>query len=131
MFSKLLLLFTIVPILELYILIKIGEEIGAFYTILIIIITAVTGAWLTKSQGLSVLRDLRSSINNGKIPAYEIMHGFIILLGGFALLAPGVITDLMGISMLIPFTRKFYIDWIIRVVRNKIRTGRWNFRIFN
>lgn len=130
MFAKLLILFTVVPILELYLLIKLGEEIGAFNTIMIIIVTAVAGAWLSKTQGLAAIQNIRTSINSGRLPAMEIMHGFMILLGGFALLAPGVLTDILGITLLIPFTRKIYMAWILKIIKTRIRTGRWSIKLF-
>jgi len=130
MFPKLFFLFIVVPIIELYLLIKLGEEIGAFSTIMIIILTAAAGAWLAKTQGFTAIKAIRNSVNQGRIPANEIIHGFLILLGGFALLSPGVLTDIIGITLLIPFTRKLYMIWIGKIIKNKIRTGKWNLRLF-
>lgn len=131
MFTRLLILFTIVPVLELYILIKVGEYIGAFNTVLIIIGTAFLGAWLAKSQGFAVFRDMKTAINNGRVPAVELMHGVLVLAGAIMLLAPGIITDVIGITLLFPPTRKIYLAWILRIIKKRIRTGRWNFRLFN
>ena len=109
MFFKLFLLFTIVPVCELYFLIKIGSLIGAFNTIMIIIITAVVGAYLARSQGFQVINKIQQSLYEGRVPGYDIMQGLFILIGAFALLTPGFITDFIGFSMLIPSVRGIYI----------------------
>jgi UPF0716 protein FxsA len=128
MFLKLFILFTVVPILELYLLIKLGGKIGAFNTIMIILATATLGAFLAKQQGLQTLRNIKTAVSEARIPGKELLDGLFILLGGFALLTPGFITDLIGISMLLPFTRILYIklgkSYFDRKIKNKITTFR-------
>ncbi|MEJ2048894.1 MAG: FxsA family protein [Calditrichota bacterium] len=102
MFFRLFLLFTIIPVIELYVIIKIGGMIGALNTILIILTTAVIGAYLAKQQGLLVIRNIRQAVQGGRVPGRELLHGLIVLLGGLMLLTPGFITDIIGISALIP-----------------------------
>ena len=128
MFLKFFILFTIIPIVELYLLIKIGGIIGALNTILIIIITAVIGAYLAKTQGFIVIRKINQALYEGRLPAQELLDGLFVLLGGFTLLTPGFITDLIGLSMLFPLTRTLYNKIAARIIQNKIETGQWRIR---
>ena len=125
MFFKLFILFTIIPIAELYLLIKIGGMIGAFNTVLIILFTAVIGAYLAKTQGFIVIRKINQALNEGGIPAQELLDGLFVLIGGFTLLTPGFLTDFIGLSMLIPLTRILYIKLAVRIMQNKIEAGQW------
>jgi len=125
MFFKFFILFTVIPIAELYLLIKIGEMIGALNTVLIILLTAIIGAYLAKTQGFVVLRKINQSLNEGRLPARELMDGLFVLLGGFTLLTPGFLTDIIGLSMLFPLSRILYIKLAVRIIQNKIETGQW------
>jgi len=122
MFFKLLILFTIIPIAELYLLIKIGGLIGALNTVLIIFLTAVIGAYLAKTQGFIVIRKINQALKEGCLPARELLDGLFVLLGGFTLLTPGFITDFIGLSMLFPPTRTLYIKLSVQIIQNKIET---------
>jgi len=124
MFFKLFVLFTIIPIAELYLLIKIGGMIGALNTVLIILFTAVIGAYLAKTQGFIVIRRIDQALNEGRIPGRELLDGLFVLLGGFTLLTPGFLTDLIGLTMLFPLTRILYIKFAMRTIQNKIETGK-------
>jgi len=130
MVFRLFLLFTIIPVLELYLLIKIGGIIGALNTVLIILVTAIIGASLTKSQGMMVLSQIQQALHEGRLPANELLHGLIILLGGVALLTPGFITDFIGLSMLIPQIREFYIKIAQRIIKRRVETGKWDIGFF-
>ncbi len=130
MFFKLFLLFTIIPILELYLIIKVGGVIGALNTVLIILVTAIVGASLTKSQGLIVLSKIQQALNEGRIPGNELLHGLMILIGGATLLTPGFITDFIGLSMLIPHIRDIYIKIAQNMIRKRVETGRWDITFF-
>ncbi|MFW6136872.1 MAG: FxsA family protein [Candidatus Aminicenantaceae bacterium] len=125
MFFQLVILFTLIPLAELYILIKVGGMIGALNTILIIGATGILGAGLAKSQGLQVMRKINLSAEQGRFPAEELVDGLFILLGGFTLLTPGFLTDLLGLSMLFPPTRKLYKKLARRIIQNKMETGQW------
>jgi UPF0716 protein FxsA len=125
MFLQLVILFTLIPLVELYILIEIGGMIGALNTILIIAATGILGASLAKSQGLQVMRKINLSAEQGRFPAEELIDGLFILLGGFTLLTPGFITDLLGLSMLFPPTRTLYKRLARRMIENKMKTGQW------
>ena len=104
--------------------------IGALNTVLIILVTAIVGASLTKSQGLMVLSQIQQALNEGRLPANELLHGLIILLGGVALLTPGFITDLIGLSMLIPHIRAIYIKIAQKIIKKRVETRRWDINFF-
>jgi len=126
MFFKLFLLFTLIPIAELYLLIKIGGVIGAFNTVLIILVTAIVGAYLTKSQGFIVINRIQLALKEGRMPGSELLHGLCVLLGGFTLLTPGFITDFFGLSMLLPPIRDIYVRIAERLIMNKIHKAKGN-----
>lgn len=125
MFFKLFLVFTIIPIVELYLLIKIGGMIGALNTVLIILLTATVGAYLAKSQGFIVIQKIQQALQAGRLPGHELLHGLFVLIGGFLLLTPGFLTDIIGVSMLLPISRVIYLRIAERLIRNKINTGHW------
>jgi len=104
----LLLLFVLIPAVELYVLIQIGSAIGAGYTLLLILATGVLGSWLAKTQGLATWRALNERLASGQIPGRELMDGAIILVCGTLLLTPGVITDAIGLLGLVPVTRSAF-----------------------
>jgi len=106
MFFKLLILFIAIPLLELALLIKIGTLIGTFNTILLILITGILGAALTKQQGLGVISRIREDMAQGRVPSDELFNGVCVLVGGFLLLTPGLLTDALGFSLLIPSARQ-------------------------
>ena len=105
MLWKLILAFTVIPIVELYILLMLADLIGPHITILIIIITGVTGGILTKAQGLNTIKKIKTQLAAGDIPTDELLNGLLILSGGLLLLTPGILTDLTGFTLLIPVTR--------------------------
>jgi UPF0716 protein FxsA len=105
-FPRLLLLFLIVPILELVLLLRIGSEIGFLATVALIVVTAVIGSYLTQREGISAWRRFRERIARGEMPGDEMLAGIVILLSGALLLTPGVITDIVGLIGLIPPSRR-------------------------
>ena len=102
MFLRLLLLFTIVPLLELFLLVKLGTVIGIGPTVLIVLCTGVLGAWLARQQGLGVLRRLSEDMAGGRLPTDALIDGLLILIAGAVLLTPGLITDALGFLLLVP-----------------------------
>jgi UPF0716 protein FxsA len=130
MFLKLFSLFLIIPLVEVYLLVKIGGIIGALNTVLIILITATLGAYLTKSQGFRVLRQIQDATRQGYMPGNELLHGFFVLIGGFALLTPGFLTDAIGLSMLIPPIREIYVKLAKEMIRKKIQQGDFQMRMY-
>ncbi len=107
MFIKLLIVFTIVPVIELYVLIEAGRQIGVGATILMVFLTGIAGAYLARSQGFNLINRIQMELNQGRIPAEEMMDGAMILAGGLLLLTPGFCTDLFGFCLLTPVTRQF------------------------
>lgn len=123
----LILLFTIVPLIELAILIYLGTIIGALYTMLIVVVTGILGAILARYQGSSTLSKIRSNIEIGIIPANELFDGALILAGGLLLLTPGIITDIIGFALLVPYTRRIVRRLSRSLMLRKIETGRINY----
>ena len=102
MFLRLLLLFTVVPLVELFLLVKLGTVIGIGPTVFIVIFTGVLGAWLARRQGLGVLRRISDDLADGRLPAEAVIDGLLIFIAGAVLLTPGLITDALGFFLLIP-----------------------------
>ena len=99
---------------------RVGQYIGIGYTIGIVILTGVVGAYIAKLQGLMTLRKIQEDINKGKMPADRLFDGFLILCSGILLLTPGFITDFIGFMGLFPFTRDLFKQWIKRKIKYKI-----------
>lgn len=112
-FQTLFLVVLIIPFAEIYLLIQVGSIIGAFPTILLVVFTAVLGAWLLKQQGFATFQRFQQSLAQGVIPAYEMIEGPIILVGGALLLTPGFITDIIGFACLIPQLRRKIAQYVI------------------
>lgn len=117
----LLLVFIAVPILELYLLIKVGSIIGALPTIAIVMMTAVIGTWLLRQQGLATLQRYQNNLGQGKLPAMELIEGMVLLFGGALLLTPGFFTDAIGFLCLIPVTRQALIWRFMKYAKNHIQ----------
>jgi UPF0716 protein FxsA len=101
----LVLLFIVVPIAELYVIIQVGEWIGVVPTLLLLLLDAILGSWLLKHQGRSAWRRFNQALAARRLPAKEVADGFLVILGGALLIAPGFITDIFGVLLLIPPTR--------------------------
>ena len=96
--------------LEIFVLIKVGSSIGALATIAIVVLTAMLGTWLLRAQGLSTLGKARSRLAGGEIPAFQLMEGLALGVGGALLLTPGFITDAFGFACLFPPTRHLLVN---------------------
>lgn len=103
----------IVPFIEIYLLLQVGGIIGALPTIFLVVLTAVLGAGLLRQQGFATLQRFQASLAKGEIPAYEMIEGPIIILGGVLLLTPGFLTDILGIACLIPSLRRRIAQYVI------------------
>jgi UPF0716 protein FxsA len=123
-FVRLLLLFTIVPVIELALLIQVGDVVGVLPTVSLVLATGVAGAWLARSQGVLALRRLQAELASAAFPAEEIFDGFIILAGGLLLLTPGFMTDLVGLAALVPGSRHLIKLIIKREVRRRLGSRR-------
>lgn len=120
MLLRLILLFTLVPLIELSLLIELGRHIGLGSTIAIVIVTGVIGAYLAKYEGFKVISGIRQELGAGKIPAKGLIDGVIILAGGLLLLTPGLLTDTIGFLALIPVTRNYLKQYLKRKFKQKI-----------
>ena len=119
-FQILLLIVLIVPFVEIYLLLGVGSVIGAFPTVLLVVFTAVLGSWLLRQQGFETFRRFQNCLARGEVPAYELIEGALILVGGALLLTPGFVTDAIGFACLVPSTRKKLAQYIIEhhVIQN-------------
>ena len=117
--NTLLLSIILIPVVEIYLFIKIGAQIGAFNTILLIIITAVTGIVYARYEGLNTLRSGFSQIIKNETPAYEIISGAAIAFGALLLIVPGFATDILGFLIIFPLTRKLIFGKISSNLKNK------------
>lgn len=121
--KKFVALFILLPILDLYILIKVSQIMGFSATVILIILTGIAGYYLAKTEGRLVIRNINNAMSQGNIPGNEILTGFSILIGGFLLLLPGIVTDIIGITMVLPGTRSFYKEYIRRKIEKMINKG--------
>ena len=108
MLLKLFLAFTLIPIIELYLLIEVGTIIGTLNTVIVVIATGFAGAWLARLQGMQTMIRVRSSLQQGIMPTEELMDALLIFMAGIVLLTPGFITDAAGLLLLIPETRNHF-----------------------
>ena len=138
MFRFLLLLFILLPITELVILLQVhqlmaahwGHGISLLITVSTIIVTGILGAALARQQGMSVIRNLRQHVGEGRMPGQPLMDGALVLIGAALLLTPGYLSDLIGLSLLIPFSRAGYRSLLNRWFQHKLRVGDWKASVF-
>ncbi|MGI9622469.1 MAG: FxsA family protein [Acidimicrobiales bacterium] len=119
----LLLLFIVVPILELYVIIQVADGIGVVETIVLLILVSVVGAWLVKREGLSVLRKVQTELARGQMPTKQIVDGALIMLAGALMLTPGFVTDAVGVLFLIPPTRALFRRLIMSRFRGRVQVA--------
>lgn len=117
MFSILLALFIIVPIIEISLFIQVGDVLGMWPTIAIVFITAVVGAQLVRSQGIATLLNVQSRLEKGEIPAQQLLEGVLLAVAGVLLLTPGFLTDFLGMTVLLPAPRA----WIAKKLMTKVQ----------
>ncbi len=116
-FTILLMIFILVPIIELAVLLELGKHLGLFGTLGLIVLTGVIGAALAKMEGLKLILDIQNEMRFGRIPAPKLVDGVIILVAGVMLITPGLLTDVAGFMLLIPSFR----DFIRKIAREAIR----------
>ncbi|WP_134686321.1 FxsA family protein [Brevibacillus migulae] len=126
MFRILLILFIVVPALELWGIIAVGKVIGGWPTVLLIIATGMIGAWLAKKQGLQVMRTLQLQLSRGEMPTLTILEGALVLVGSVLLLTPGFLSDVLGLLMLLPYTRLILAHLLKKWLWRLISTGKIN-----
>ena len=117
------LLFIGLPLLELYILIKIGSYLGPFLTIALIIFSGFLGLLLARFEGLRTLHQIRQNLSQGILPAEEMLDSVLIFVGGVLFVVPGVITDCAALVLLIPFTRTIFKRWLRRRFDRMVAKG--------
>ena len=110
----LIILFLTIPMLEIYLLLKVGGVIGVGWTLALIVGTAVLGAMLWRPQGLRTIARVRTAMDHGELPALELLEGVILLFCGALLLTPGFFTDVCGFLCLIPSVRQQLVLWLVR-----------------
>ena len=106
-------LFVVMTLLEIYVLVSVGQAIGGLSTVLLVIMTALIGSTLLKQQGWSTMAKAQQSMAEGKTPAFEMLEGVVILASGILLLTPGFITDGIGLLGLMPWSRSYFINHIL------------------
>ncbi len=130
MFIKLFILFALLPIIELYVLLKVGAIIGPLNTVTIILITAFIGAYLARQEGFRVIGKINQALKEGRTPTRELLSGVFILIGAFFLLTPGFLTDIAGFTMLIPPIRNIYCKYAGRYIQRKLDLGELGAKYF-
>jgi UPF0716 protein FxsA len=112
--------FVVMPILEIYVLIQVGQVIGAWWTILLLVADSILGGWLIKHEGRRAWLALTTALNSGRMPAKELADGALILIGGTLMLSPGFVTDGLGILLILPFTRPVARRLLTQVVSKRL-----------
>ena len=114
-------IFLVIPVIEIYFLIKVSEIIEVFPTIILVLLTAVIGAGLLRQQGISTLSRLQNNLGQGKLPAQELIEGVLLAVGGALLMTPGFVTDTIGFLCLLPFSRKTLAKIIMKKSADKMK----------
>lgn len=122
MLIRLILLFTVIPLVELALLIKLGQVIGLFSTIAIVILTGILGASLARSQGFGIVQRIQNELARGQLPGDSLLDGALVLAGALLLLTPGMITDAFGFTLLLPVSRVFVKTYLKKYFRRKIKS---------
>jgi UPF0716 protein FxsA len=120
----LFLVFLVVPVLEIWVLIQVGEVIGGWPTVAILLADSLLGAWIVRREGRRAWRNLQGALQSGRMPDRELADGALILVGGTLMVSPGFVTDVVGIVLILPFTRPLARRLLTRAVsRRLLRTG--------
>jgi UPF0716 protein FxsA len=121
--------FVVVPLLEIYVLIQVGQVIGPWWTILLLIADSILGGWLIRREGRRAWQALTTAINSAQMPAKELADGALILVGGTLMLTPGFVTDGVGILLILPLTRPFARRLLTKVVSKRLLAGGFGVRM--
>jgi len=113
------LLFIVLPVVEIFVLIQIGQVIGAWWTILLLVADGILGSWLMKREGTRALRALQQALDARRMPARELADGALILVGGTLLLTPGFVSDIAGLICVLPFTRPLVRGALVRFLTRR------------
>ena len=112
--------FVVVPLVEIYVLIQVGQVIGVWWTLLLLIADSIYGGWLIRHEGGRAWQALTNALNSGQMPAKELADAALILVGGTLMLSPGFVTDIFGILLILPFTRPVFRRVLTRVVAARL-----------
>ena len=121
MFFRLFLLFTTTTLLELALIIEVGRHLGVVTTILLILFTAIIGAYLAQTQGLSILKKIQLELNQGQLPSNQLLEGLLVLIGAILLLTPGFLTDTLGFLCILPFSRYWIRERVKIYLRQRLK----------
>ena len=116
----LLLAFILVPIVEIYVIIQVGQVIGPWWTILLLIADSVFGSWLLRREGSKAWQSLSTALAEGRMPARELADGILIVIGGTLMLTPGFVTDAFGVLAILPFTRPLARRVLARLIARRL-----------
>lgn len=119
----LLVAFVVVPLVEIYVVISVGQVIGAWWTIALLVADSLIGSWLVKREGSRAFRALRTTLQEGRMPARELADGALILAGGLLMLTPGFVLDVVGLVLVLPFTRPLARRSLSGVIDRKLGQG--------
>ncbi len=122
--GRLFLLFTVIPLLELYLLIAVGRILGAVPTIGLVLVTGALGAWFARLEGARVIRRWQEALARQELPKDGVIDGLLIFVGGLMLITPGILTDIAGLSMVMPPTRRVIARFVRGWFERQIATGR-------
>jgi len=117
---RLLLLFTIIPLVELWLLLWLAEQTSWQFTLGLVIFTGILGAWLARREGLKCLQTIHDRLQRDELPTDSLMDAMMILLAGAVLITPGVLTDLLGFSLLVPQLRRLARKWVARRIKARM-----------
>ena len=124
MLLPLVLLFIVVPIVEIYVIIQVGEAIGALWTIALLVADSILGSVLMRAQGRAAWRRFNEAIAGGRVPAREVVDGVLVVFGGALLLTPGFVTDVFGVAFLLPPTRALIRRLLVRRFAGRLVVSR-------
>ena len=130
MLSRLIFLFVAIPLVELAILLQVGQLIGLLPTVSLVVATGIAGAALARHQGLRALLAVQEELASGRLPGRSLLDGLSILVGGAFLLTPGILTDIVGFSLLLPPSRRWIQRAVQRRLERRIDEGTVEFRVF-
>jgi len=116
----LLVAFVVVPLVEIYVIIQVGQVIGAWWTIALLVADSIVGSWLVKREGGRAWRALRVALAEGRMPARELADGALIVIGGTLMLTPGFVSDVLGVLFVLPFTRPLGRRLLARVIGRRL-----------
>jgi UPF0716 protein FxsA len=115
--------FVVMPMIEIYVIVQVGQEIGVLWTVALLVLSGVVGTWLIRHEGARTWQSLREALDSGRMPATEIADGALILVGGTLMVAPGFITDILGILLIFPLTRPIFRSLLAAAVSRRLLSG--------